>query len=63
MKRYIVHRLDIAMEKDQEKLEQFLNALEGEVVSIIPHVTPKFSAGGMGAHVDFLFIVEKAAPF
>ncbi|KYK37459.1 MAG: hypothetical protein AYK18_18290, partial [Theionarchaea archaeon DG-70] len=43
MKRYRVHRLDIKMEKDQEKLEQFLNDMKGEVVSIIPHVTPKFS--------------------
>lgn len=63
MKRYRVHRLDIKMEKDQEKLEQFLNDMKGEVVSIIPHVTPKFSPGGMGAYVDFLLIVEKVAQF
>ena len=51
------------MEKDQEKLERFLNDLKGEVVSIIPHVTPKFSPGGMGASVNFLYIVEKADQF
>jgi hypothetical protein len=47
------------MTEDQKSLEQFLNGLEGEVISIIPNVTPKFTPGGMGAVVDFLFIVEK----
>ena len=47
------------MKEDQTRLEQFLNGLEGEVISIIPNVTPKFTPGGMGAEVDFLFIVEK----
>ncbi|MFX0067937.1 MAG: hypothetical protein ACFFA1_07395 [Promethearchaeota archaeon] len=56
--RYRVHRFDIKMERDQTKLEQFLNSLEGEVVSIIPNINPKFTAGGMGAKVDFLLIVE-----
>jgi hypothetical protein len=57
--RYRVHRFDIEMTKDQSRLEQFLNNLDGEVVSIIPSVDPKFSAGGMGAKVNFLLIVEK----
>ena len=56
---YRVYRFDIKMTEDQMRLEQFLNRLEGEVVSIIPNVTPKFTPGGMGAEVDFLFIVEK----
>lgn len=63
MKRYRVHRLDVGAERDQENLEKFLNDLEGEVVSIIPHVIPKLSFGGMGAGIDFLFIVEKTAQF
>ncbi|MDH5460638.1 MAG: hypothetical protein OEZ29_03960 [Candidatus Bathyarchaeota archaeon] len=57
--RYRVHRFDAKMTTDQSKLEQFLNGLEGEVVAIIPNVTPKFTPGGMGANVDFLLIVEK----
>jgi hypothetical protein len=57
--RYRVHRFDINMTKDQRELEQFLNDLDGEVVAIIPSVNPKFTAGGMGATVDFLLIVEK----
>ena len=47
------------MAKDQIKLEQFLNSLEGKVVAVIPRVNPKMTAGGMGGKVNFLFIVEK----
>ena len=56
---YRIHRFDIDMSKEQSKLEQFLNNLEGEVVAIIPNVNPKFTPGGMGAKVNFLLIVEK----
>jgi len=59
--KYRVHRLEIKMTSDQTKLEQFLNSLEGEVVAIIPNVTPKFTPGGMGADVDFLLIIEKVS--
>jgi hypothetical protein len=55
--RYRVHRLDIRMTADQSKLEQFLNSLEGEVVAIIPNVTPRLPASA----VDFLLIVEKVS--
>ncbi|NLF01113.1 MAG: hypothetical protein GX601_09070 [Anaerolineales bacterium] len=46
------------MTKDQHKLEQFLNSLEGEVIAVIPNVntTMYFS------YVDFVFIVEKTSP-
>jgi len=40
--KYMVHRFDIRMTADQSKLEHFLNGLEGEVVAIIPNVTPVF---------------------
>jgi hypothetical protein len=58
--RYRVHRFDINMARDQRRLEQFLNDLEGEVVAIIPSVNPKFTPGGMGAKVSFLLIVVKS---
>jgi hypothetical protein len=57
--KYRVHRFEIDMNRDQNRLEQFLNNLDGEVVSIIPSVHPKFTPGGMGAKVNFLLIVEK----
>jgi hypothetical protein len=51
---YRVYRFDIKMTRDQHRLEQFLNSLEGEVVAIIPNVTPM-----PATYVDFLLIVEK----
>lgn len=54
--KYRVHRFAVKMTADQDKLEQFLNGLEGEVVAVIPNVT----LGFFWAHrVDFLLIVEK----
>jgi len=54
--KYRVHRFNLSMTNDQSKLEQFLNSLEGEIISILPNVTwfPK-------VQVDFLLVVEKAA--
>jgi len=54
--RYRVYRFDIKMTRDQGRLEQFLNSLEGEIVAIIPNVTPI-----PATYVDFLLIVEKAS--
>jgi hypothetical protein len=56
--KYKVHRFDIKMTRDQSKLEQFLNSLEGEIVAIIPNVTVKI----FWIHqIDFLLIVEKVS--
>jgi hypothetical protein len=57
--KYEIHRFDIDMEKDQDKLKQFLNNLKGEVVSIIPNVKPTFRPMGATAKVDFLLIIER----
>lgn len=57
--KYKVHQFEIEMKRDREKLEQFLNSLNGEIVSIIPNVRPTFQLMGATAKVDFLFIVEK----
>ena len=57
--KYKVHRFDLKMDSDKDKLEEFLNNLEGEVVSIVPNVKPTFRGMGATAKVDFLFIVEK----
>jgi hypothetical protein len=54
--KYRVHRFEIRMTRDQHRLEEFLNSLEGEVVAVIPNVTIAF----MWAHrVDFLLVVER----
>ena len=56
---YDVHRFDIDMNKDQEKLKNFLNSLRGEVVAVIPNVKPTFKMMGATAMVDFVYIIEK----
>ena len=57
--KYDIHRFEINMEKDQDKLKQFINNLKGEVVTIIPNVKPTFKPMGATAKVDFLYIIEK----
>jgi len=54
--RYRVHHFNIKMTRDEGRLERFLNSLDGEVVAIIPNVTP-FPLSFV--HVDFLLIVER----
>ena len=57
--KYKVHRFDLKMDKDQDRLEDFLNLLEGEIVSIVPNIKPTLKGMGATAEVDFLLIVEK----
>ena len=55
--KYRVHRLEVKKDNMQEKLEQFLPKLDGEVISVIPNVTPYFLC--YGAKIDYILIVEK----
>jgi len=57
--KYRVHRLEVKQDSAQEKLEQFLNQLEGEVLTIVPYVSPTFQGMGATSKVIFLLIVEK----
>lgn len=43
----------------QEKLEQFINHLNREVVAVLPNVRPAFRFMGAAARVGFLPVVEK----
>jgi hypothetical protein len=52
--KYRVHRFNLRMTADQSRLEQFLNSLDGEIVAIIPNVTPL-----PATIVNFILIVEK----
>ena len=55
--KYKVHHFPMRMTKDQNRLEDFLNSLSGEVVAIIPNVAPvPFT---WHAKVDFVLVVEK----
>lgn len=57
--KYRVHRIEVKSDNMQEKLEQFLNKLDGEVISVIPNVQPTLFILGGAAKVNFLLVVEK----
>jgi hypothetical protein len=55
--KYRTHRLDVNKVNIQEKLEAFINNLDGEVIAVIPNVTQYFMM--YGAKINYLIIVEK----
>ncbi len=57
--KYNVHQLVVNSDNMREKLEQYINNLNGEVVSVIPNVKPTLKGMGATAQVDFLLIIEK----
>lgn len=57
--KYRVHRLEVKADTAQEKLESFLNRLEGKTVSVVPYVTPQFQGMGATAKTIFFLIVEE----
>ena len=58
-KEYKVHRLEVKSSNMQDKLENFLNDLEGEIISIIPNVRPTFQLMGATAKIDYMLVVER----
>lgn len=56
---YKVHRLEVNSKNMQEKLQQFLNKVNGDVVSVFPNVRPTFQLMGATSKIDSLIIVEK----
>lgn len=53
---YKVHQFKLDMNRDQPDLEDFLNHLDGEVISVLPNVTPgPFNL----PRVDFVLIIER----
>ena len=52
--KYRVHRFNLSMTRDQRKLEEFLNNLDGEVVAIIPNIVPI-----PANYVNFVLIIER----
>ena len=53
---YKVHRFKLDMNRDLMELEEYLNGLEGEVISVLPNVTPgPFNV----PRVDYVVIIER----
>ena len=44
--KYRVHHIDVDKNTMQDKLEQFLNKLNGEVISVFPNLKPTFTVNG-----------------
>lgn len=42
--KYRVHKLEVKKDTAQEKLQSFLNQLQGEILSKVPCVVPAFQA-------------------
>jgi hypothetical protein len=57
--KYKVHKFNINKNIDGVDLENFLNGLRGEVVSIVPNLIPKFHMMGATGGYDYLLIIEK----
>ena len=56
-----MHRFPIDTERDRERLEDYLNTLDGEVVSVLPNIrnTSLPQIFGLIKKIDFLLIVER----
>jgi hypothetical protein len=57
--KYRVHRIDVKSDNLQYKLEEFLNGIDGEIISVFPNVKPVFMMLGGTAKVDYLIVIEK----
>jgi len=57
--KYRVHRIDVKRDNMQEKLENFINKMDGELISVMPDVRPTFRAMGATAKIDFILVIEK----
>ena len=55
--KYKVHRIEVNKDNMQEKLQEFLNKLNGEEVAVIPNVTQYFMM--YGAKINYILIVEQ----
>lgn len=56
---YRVHRLEVKKDTAQAMLEEFLNRQRGEIIAVIPYVSPLFRPIGATSRVEFLLIVER----
>ena len=57
--KYRVNRIDVKTGDMQEKLENFINKMDGDLISVIPNVKPTFMMIGGAAKIDYILVVEK----
>ena len=56
---YRVDRIAVDQDTVQEKLETFLNQMEGTLEAVVPFAVPKLQGMGAACRVAFLLIVER----
>ena len=56
--KYRVSRIDVKTGDMQEKLENFINKMDGDLISVIPNVKPTYLPIGGAAKVDYILVVE-----
>ena len=49
----------IKADKIQERLENYINQMDEDLVSVIPDVCPTFQGMGATEKIDFILFVEK----
>ena len=59
--KYRVHRYEVNLEQDERSLEEFLNGLTGDVISVFPHVRKPSLPWiyGLKRSVNFVIVVER----
>ena len=58
--KYRVHQLEVKKDTSREILQNFLNQLDGEILAIVPYMSPTFQLMGATSKIDFLLVVEKS---
>lgn len=58
---YRVHRVEVDKRTVVDELERFLDRLSGEVVSVVPWVTPVFMPFGGSSRTTHMLIVERTS--
>jgi len=49
------------MNKEKNKFEEFLNGLDGKIISVVPNVKPVFQGMGATAKVDFVYVIVQVS--
>ena len=57
--KYRVNRLNVKTDNMQEKLENFINKMDGDLISVFPNAKPTFQMMGATTKIDYILIVEK----
>jgi hypothetical protein len=60
MIKYCMHNFEVKRNTAQDALQPFLYQLEGEILAIVPNISPTFQLMGATSRLDFLLIVENA---